>query len=115
MISNLRNWVSGGAIYGIEKTLGEAYMGFVVTKSCFGTCRVAMPIQDLNGDVRQSTGYTQLVIKIGARLELAVCAVLVQYTLQFCCLDPQKPNFSGRENAYFLVVEIEFCDLSWLP
>ena len=115
MVSNLRNWVNGGAIYGIEKTMGKAYLGYMNTKSCFGPSKVAMSSQHLNGDVRQSTGYAHLVIKIEVRLEPAVWCMLIQYTLQFCCLDPHKPNSGRRENEYFLVVEIEFCDLSWLP
>lgn len=78
MVFNLRNWVSGGAIYEIEKTMRKAYLGYVDTQSRFGTSQVAMPIQHLNGDVRQSTGYTHLVIKIEARLEPEGWGVLVQ-------------------------------------
>lgn len=40
MVSNIRNWVSGGAIYGTEKIRGKAYLGYVDAKSCFGYAKL---------------------------------------------------------------------------
>lgn len=64
-----------------------------------------MPIQHVSRDVKQSIGYTCLDFE-RSRLEPAVCDLLVQYKLfNFVALDPHKPDSSGRENVYFLVIE----------
>lgn len=103
IVFGLGNWVSGGAICKMEKTMGKtAGLGGVHTKCCLGTYKAVMPIQPVSRNVKQSVDCTYLAFKReiqpGAHSMRCVGPIYTLVLFDFVALDLHEPKyiFSGH-------------------